>query len=98
MVSNLPQGKFVNLYSLIPKLLKAFFACFSLASTSFCICFLLNLNSAIFLANEIGINKNQIFEDYKEDSFHDLTLILGQNFSKLKSYKTAQTFNPFNND
>ena len=57
-----------------------------------------NKKSAIYLSKEIGVNKNQIFEDYKEGSFHDLTLILGQNFSKLKSYKTAQTFNPFNND
>ena len=55
-----------------------------------------NKDSAIYLSNELGINKNQIFEDYKESSFHDLTLILGQNYMHLKSYKTASKHNPFN--
>ena len=54
-----------------------------------------NKDSAIYLSNELGINKNQIFEDHKESSFHDLTLILGQNYMHLKSYKTASKHNPF---
>ena len=57
-----------------------------------------NKDSAIYLSNELGINKNQIFEDPKETNFHDLTLILGQNYINLKSYKTANSYNPFNND
>ena len=55
-----------------------------------------NKDSAIYLSNELGINKNQIFEDFKETNFHDLTLILGQNYINLKSYKIAEKFNPFN--
>ena len=54
-----------------------------------------NKKIAIHLANELGINQNQIFEKINENSFHDLTLILGQNYSSLKSYKIAETFNPF---
>lgn len=56
-----------------------------------------NKDAAIYLSNELGIDKKQIFKD-NNNSFHDLTLILGQNHIKLKSYKTAETFNPFHND
>ena len=57
-----------------------------------------NENSAISLANELGVQHSQILEEYKENNFHDLTLILGQNYINLKSYKTAKKFNPFKND
>ena len=57
-----------------------------------------NKNSAIYLSNELGLNETQIFEDYNTDNFHDLTLVLGQNYNKLKSYKTAETYNPFNHE
>ena len=56
-----------------------------------------NKEAAIYLSNELGIDKKQIFED-NNNNFHDLTLILGQNYTKLKSYKTAEIFNPFYND
>tara|TARA_Y100000814_G_scaffold289503_1_gene262563 strand:- start:348 stop:890 length:543 start_codon:yes stop_codon:yes gene_type:complete len=57
-----------------------------------------NKNIAIYLANELGIKKNQIFEDNNKSEFHDLTLILGQNYLNLKSYKRAEKYNPFNNE
>ena len=57
-----------------------------------------NKNSAIYLSKELGISENEIFEETNENSFHDLTLILGQNYSSLKSYKIAETFNPFLNE
>ena len=57
-----------------------------------------NKNSAMYLSNELGISQNQIFEKTNENSFHDLTLILGQNYSSLKSYKIAETFNPFHDE
>ena len=57
-----------------------------------------NKNSAIYLSKELGIPENQIFEKTNENSFHDLTLILGQNYSSLKSYKIAETFNPFRDE
>jgi len=57
-----------------------------------------NKNSAIYLSKELGISEKQIFEKTNETSFHDLTLILGQNYSSLKSYKTAESFNPFRDE
>ena len=55
-----------------------------------------NKESAIYLSNVLGIKQSQIFEDQKETNFEDLTLILGQNYINLKSYKVAENFNPFN--
>ena len=54
-----------------------------------------NKSSAIYLSKELGINENQIFKDTDLSNFHDLTLILGQNYMNLKSYKKAKEFNPF---
>ena len=55
-----------------------------------------NKKSAIYLSNELGIDKTQIFEETNLNNFHDLTLILGQNYINLKSYEIAETYNPFN--
>ena len=57
-----------------------------------------NKDSAIYLSTALGIDKTQIFEDYNNTNFHDLTLVIGKNYNKLKSFKTAKTFNPFNYD
>ena len=54
-----------------------------------------NKSSAIYLANELGINKEQITEDLYPNNFHDLTLILGKDYVNLKSYRLAKEFNPF---
>ena len=57
-----------------------------------------NKESAIYLSNTLGIDQKQVLEHENLNNFHDLTLVLGQNYINLKSYKVAQTFNPFNND
>ena len=57
-----------------------------------------NKESAIYLSTELGIDQKQIFEDDNEKYFHDLTLILGQNYINLKSHKIAEKFNPFNDN
>ena len=54
-----------------------------------------NKSSAIYLSKELGVSENQIFEEKNLNSFHDLTLILGQNYVHLKSYQKAKEFNPF---
>ena len=43
-----------------------------------------NKSSAIYLSKELDINENQIFKDTDLSNFHDLTLILGQNYMNLK--------------
>ena len=54
-----------------------------------------NIESAIYLANGLGINKRQITKDLEPNNFHDLTLILGKDYLNLKSYRLAKEFNPF---
>jgi len=54
-----------------------------------------NKSSAIHLSKILGIHENQIIEKTNLNNFHDLTLILGQNYNHLKSYKIAKNFNPF---
>ena len=54
-----------------------------------------NKNCALKLANSLGINSSQIHEETNLNYYHDLTLILGQNYKKLHSYNEVQKYNPF---
>ena len=54
-----------------------------------------NKNSAEYLSKELGINKNQLFQETNLNYFHDLTIILGQDYNNLKSYEIAEEYNPF---
>ena len=54
-----------------------------------------NKSSAEYLSKELGISKNQLFKETNHNHFQDLTLILGQDYNNLKSYKIAKEYNPF---
>jgi len=54
-----------------------------------------NKSSAEYLSKELGISKDQLFKKTNLNYFQDLTLILGQDYSNLKSYKIAKEYNPF---
>ena len=54
-----------------------------------------NKNAALHLADDLGIEPNKIHEETNLDNYHDLTLILGQDYSTLKSYQEVEKHNPF---
>ena len=55
-----------------------------------------DIERALELADIMMIDKNRIIKDHNEDLFFDLTLILGEDHSKLPSYRDAIIHqNPF---
>ena len=54
-----------------------------------------NKSSAQYLSKELGVHDDQLIKQTNLNNFHDLTLILGQNYNNLKSYKIAKKYNPF---
>jgi len=54
-----------------------------------------NKKSALHLANHLGIESKKIHEETNLDYYHDLTLILGQDYNILKSHQEVERYNPF---
>ena len=50
----------------------------------------------MYLANHLGIESKKIHEETNLDYYHDLTLILGQDYNTLESYQEIEKYhNPF---
>ena len=58
-----------------------------------------NKSHALNLADHLGVSHENIHQETNLNYYHELTLILGQDHSKLKSYTEVKKFDPFlNND
>jgi len=53
-----------------------------------------NINRALVLADILQIDHSSIVDDNNENLFYDLTLIIGQDYMELPSYRDAVLFQP----